>query len=341
MKTVVIDHLIYEIRNCVCTHKLAPGCYARYLWNDAAGSRKMGPNEYGCADAANILYTIGDFPSDPAERAAFVEQLQAMQEPDTGLYREATHHPIHTTAHCMAALELFDAKPLYKATALEPCTTKEGLYQLLEQEAVWGEKPWPGSHQGAGILPSLTNCGMVDLQWKNWYFDWMWQHSDPELGFVVFGEKKALNTRDYMCSGFHYLFNHEAERRPLRYPEKIIDFCLHMMADPEKYEFVGRRMKNGVAKKCDFIDVDVVYSLSRAMRQTPHRFREAKEALETFAEEYIAMFNGIDYAGDESFNDLHTLFGAVCCLAELQSALPGKILTTKPLRLVLDRRPFI
>jgi hypothetical protein len=77
------------------------------------------------------------------------------------------------------------------------------------------------------------------------------------------------------------------------------------------------------------------------MRQTPHRFGEGKAALERYAEEYIAMFASIDFARDESFNDLHTLFGAVCCLAELQSALPGKILTTKPLRLVLDRRPFI
>ena len=49
----------------------------------------------------------------------------------------------------------------------------------------------------------------------------------------------------------------------------------------------------------------------------------------------------IDYEHDESFNDLHMLFGAVCALCELQAALPGKILTSKPLRLVLDRRPFI
>lgn len=341
MKPVVIDGLIAEIEKCVARHKLAPGCYARWLWMDPQGKRQLGRNEYGCADAANILYTIGAFPAEGAERAAFVENLQAMQEPETGLYREATHHTIHTTAHCMAALELFDAKPLYKATALAPCTTKEGLYQLLEQESVWGEKPWPGSHQGAGILPSLVNCDMVGLDWKNWYFDWMWQHSDPELGFVVFGEKKALNPRDYMCSGFHYLFNHEAEHRPLRYPEKIIDFCLHMMADPVKYEFIGNRVKDGQRRTCDFIDVDVVYSLNRAMRQSPHRFYEAKAALERYAESYIAMFSTIDFANDESFNDLHMLFGAVCCLAELQSALPGKLLSTKPLRLVLDRRPFI
>jgi hypothetical protein len=77
------------------------------------------------------------------------------------------------------------------------------------------------------------------------------------------------------------------------------------------------------------------------MRQTPHRFHEAKKALEEFAALFIAMIDGLDPLTDESFNDLHTLFGAVCCLAELQSALPGQLLTTKPLRLVLDRRPFI
>ena len=53
------------------------------------------------------------------------------------------------------------------------------------------------------------------------------------------------------------------------------------------------------------------------------------------------MMSKIDYEKDENFNDLHLLFGAVCCLAELQMALPGKILSSKPLRLVLDRRPFI
>ena len=68
---------------------------------------------------------------------------------------------------------------------------------------------------------------------------------------------------------------------------------------------------------------------------------EAKEAVEQYAERYIDMMSKIDYEKDENFNDLHLLFGAVCCLAELQMALPGKILSSKPLRLVLDRRPFI
>ncbi len=43
----------------------------------------------------------------------------------------------------------------------------------------------------------------------------------------------------------------------------------------------------------------------------------------------------------QSANDLHLLFSVTCCLAELQAALPDCLPSTKPLRLVLDRRPFI
>lgn len=334
MKPTVIDHLIADIEKSVERHKIDTGCYRRFLWQDEKGSRDLGRNEYGCADAANILYTIGKFPGDHEERAAFVKNLREMQDPVTGQYHEKTHHTIHTTAHCTAALELFDAAPLYPATGFEKYTTKEGLYRLLEEEMPW-EKPWTESHRGAGIFCCLTNTGMVGLEWKNHYFDWMWEHSDPEIGFICYGPKKAEKIRDYMCGGFHYLFNHEAEHRPLRYPEKIIDFCLMLMADPMTHGLLGH------VRVCNFIDVDVVYSLSRAMRQTPHRFYEAKEALEKYAEAYIDMLEKVDVETDDSYNDLHRLFGAVCCLAELQSALPGKILTSRPLRLVLDRRPFI
>ena len=328
MERINLDHLIEKIAHCVETHKLSEGCYARWLWGE---DRNLGRNEYGCADAANILYTIGRFPSDPAERAEWVRNLQEMQSPETGLFVEPTHHTIHTTAHCSAALELFDAKPLYKCKDLEKYITKEGLYYLLEHEVDW-QHPWPQSHKGAGILVSLTNTDMVGLEWKDWYFDWMWEHSDTDNGFFFCGEEKQAPLYEYMAGGFHYMFNHEAERRPLRYPEKIIDSCLKLMADPKPC---------GMQKHCTFIDVDVVYCLTRAMRQTPYKFWEGKDALRKYAHDYIAMMEAIDYEHDDQFNDLHMLFGAVCCLAELQSALPGEIVTSKPLKLVLDRRPFI
>ena len=60
-----------------------------------------------------------------------------------------------------------------------------------------------------------------------------------------------------------------------------------------------------------------------------------------FAEGYIEYLNGVDHEKDEAFNDLHALFGMTCALAELQQALPGMLTTDRPLKLVLDRRPFI
>lgn len=329
MERINIDALIAEIKACVDRHKIGDfGEYARWLWGENCD---LGINEYGCADAANILYSISAFPRDEKERNGFVTTLRNMQDPDSGLYSEPTHHPIHTTAHCLAALELFDAAPLYPCNALAEFGTDAGIHKLLEKEVVWTD-PWPESHKGAGIFVCLTMTDAVGSEWKDSYFKWLWDHSDKETGFFHYGDKRTDKLHHMMAGGFHYFFNHEAERRPYRYPEKVIDSCLVFMNDPKTY---------GMIKDCGFIDVDVIFCLNRAMRQTPHRFHEAKDALEKYAEAYIDMMMHIDYANNKSFNDLHCLFGAVCCLCELQIALPGKIATSKPLRSVLDRRPFI
>ena len=65
---------------------------------------------------------------------------------------------------------------------------------------------------------------------------------------------------------------------------------------------------------------------------------EQEDAEEALLPPYLRQ---VDTQKDEEFNDLHMLFGAVCALAELQQALPGELTSAVPLRLVLDRRPFI
>lgn len=329
-----IDSLIQEIRACIQRHNLGtPGAYTRYT----VGPRVDGKiNEYGVADAANILYTINDFAQAQEDREHWIKILRNMQDPQTGMYEEPTHHTIHTTAHCLAALELFDAKALYKCTYLDDCLTKEGLYNKLENGIRWDTDPWRDSHIGAGVFVALTMTDAVDAQWKDWYFDWFWNHTSPVNGFAFAGKEMQADFHHYMGGGFHYLFNHEAEHRPMANPEAIIDSCLPLLKDPVSYN-EGKTF----AKNTGFIDMDLVYSVTRAMRQTPHRFYEAKEALESFADKFLDMVFALDFENDIGFNDLHRLFGTVCCIAELQSALPGKIISSKPLRLVLDRRPFI
>ena len=63
--------------------------------------------------------------------------------------------------------------------------------------------------------------------------------------------------------------------------------------------------------------------------------------MEEAAEKYIDCLKHLDYSSDVAFNDLHKLFGMICALAEFQLALPGQFITERPLRQVLDRRPYI
>src|SRR5580700_6794069 len=112
-----LGDFLRDVENILQTHRLdRPGAYRR--WNGGT-NRDLGLNPYGCADAANILYTIGRFPGDAAERASWIAVLQSLQDPASGMFEEATHHRIHTTAHCIAALELFDARPAHPLRELD------------------------------------------------------------------------------------------------------------------------------------------------------------------------------------------------------------------------------
>lgn len=350
MNTIDLRPLIREIQNCVARHELDErGAYCRWLWGgtvwgDGSPARELGKNEYGCADAANILYTINDFYCDEETRRARIRELQTMQNAETGMFYEISHDPIHTTAHCLAALQLFDAKPLYPIVGLHKYYDKDELYALLDG-LDWKTNPWQQSHLGAGVYAALVNADEMTETFSKNYFDWFWENADKVTGFwkkgyaenapcssarVVDGKAALYNC---MAGGFHYLFNHEYAKMPLRYPERIIDSCIRM--------FKENGLPDSFMKKCNFLEVDWLYCLTRAGRKTPHRYEERMTLIEKFAEKYCAYLLSIDYEKDEDFNDLHMLFGATCALAELQAALPGKIITEKPLRLVLDRRPFI
>lgn len=331
-----INNIIEKISATVATHQIGDeGEYSRWLWQNEEGNRDLGLNAYGCADAANILYTIGEFPEDPGVRSKWIKTLQNLQNPKSGLFFEETHHVIHTTAHCIAALELFDAKPKYPLYDLMNYATKESLYDLLEN-LPWETNPWDGSHQGAGIYAALVLSESVDCEWSDAYFDWMWENFDSKTGYV--GKKwidKCKAPIFYnLGSTFHYLFNHEYAKRPMRYPEKLIDTCIELY---EKINFKNELAPTNIG----FSIVDWIYCLTRASRQTPYRYDDIRTILTGFAEKHIEYLQSVDIKTNDKFNDLHGLFGCVCGLAELQQALPGMIRSKKPLKLVLDRRPFI
>ena len=63
---------IENVKKVIKSHEIATGKYARRTF----GRTELTVDEYGCADAANILYTIGEFPSEEWERKIWIETLQ-------------------------------------------------------------------------------------------------------------------------------------------------------------------------------------------------------------------------------------------------------------------------
>ena len=328
-----IDSLIEKIYRSVEKHYLGNGAYKRFLLQDEKNTRSMDINEYGCADAINILYSINRLPKGD-EREKCIRALQGLQKKDSGLFEEKTHHFIHTTAHCIAALEIFDAEPLYPQREMLRFFTKEGISGLHE-EVNWAGNPWGGSHllAGAYVVGVLTDN--VDSEWQSHYFSLLYDNTDPVYGMSRKGtiDPEKNNLHHHLNGWFHYMFNMEYAKRPLKHPEKLIDTCI-MLYDEKK-------LGDTFGKNVGFAEVDWVFALNRATRQTPHRFDEAKARLRDFALSYIDFLESTDLDTHDRGNDLHSVFGAVCCLAELQTALPGEYISSRPLRLVLDRRPFI
>jgi hypothetical protein len=334
---MVIDlrDFLHNVEKILATHRLdRPGAYRR--WNSAGTERDLGLNPYGCADAANILYTIGRFPGDAVERASWIAVLQSLQDPASGMFAEPTHHRIHTTAHCVAALELFDARPAHRLRELETLKDTAALRAFL-QGLNWHGDPWRESHRGAGLFAALVITGEVDLGWQDAYFDWLWHWADPQTGLfggtdlppVAHGGSTSMVP--HMAGTFHYLFNMEFARRRLRYPARLIDSCLDMLAD-------GRFP---LGASIGFAEIDWFFCVNRSLRQSGYRFDDCRAAMTRLGRRLGDFVLSLDPAGDEGLNDLHALFGVLCAFAELQQAVPELVRSDRPLKLVLDRRPFI
>ena len=330
-----IDSVISKIRKTIATHELeAPGEYTRWLWLHETRERHLGLNEYGVADAANMLYCIGDFQMSDEKRAGFRKTLQNFQHQDTGMFVEFSHHTIHTTAHCSAALELFDAKPLTLPHAIMQYQDVNKLYEFL-RNLEWSKSPWGDSHKGAGTYASFLNCRVASAAWRKAFVDFLTENCDPEYGMSYKGSIQTGESpvEHHLFGWFHYMFCLESAHAPIPMPEKLIDTCIDL--------YTNGGFAGNFHEEIGFRQIDWVFAIHRASRQTPHRFWETKELLRHFAERYFAFLHNIDENTHDTFNDLHSLFGAVCAIVELQLALPGEIESEFPLKSVLDRRPFI
>ncbi|WP_154792123.1 hypothetical protein [Occultella kanbiaonis] len=133
-------------------------------------------------------------------------------------------------------------------------------------------------------------------------------------------------------ASFHYHFNYLSFRRAIPHPERVVDSCLQILREGA--------VRIGL-DDVTFKEVDWAYCAHRSLRQSGHRRTEVTAGLRELAGRLYTRLNSPEYRASRTYDDLHLAFGALCAVAELQLALPGEIRTPRPLRLVLDRRPFI
>ena len=174
---------------------------------------------------------------------------------------------------------------------------------------------------------------MMTPEFRKNYFAWLKEHADPVTGLGLAGRRGDAPLCHQLYGWFHYFFNHEHAHMPIPYPERIIDSCIDM------YQRGG--LTDRFCREVGFMEIDWIFAMNRAGRQTPYRFHEVKALLKDCAEKFLPYLDSLDEETDDGLNDLHMLFGAMCAVAELQIALPGLIETGVPLKNVLDRRPFI
>ncbi len=323
---------IAEVEKIVERHYLGePGKYARWVTQDRERSRDLGSTPYGCANAVNILYTIGALPSDMEARAAFMKVLQDFQNPENGLFVNPGNYETHTTAFVSGALNLLDAEPLYPAKGFEQYKTKEGLFAFMDS-IDWAKNPWLGAHLGAGIYASMLLTSTVSDEWEDYYFEWLDKNADAVTGLWKKDALEGAEAFHYLASTFHYVFNYEYAKRALPYPKELLDTCIKAYYEGACMDF---------SKSVGWPDIDFTYLLSRVQRRAGVKYEETQKILKEIADGLISQLLTMNPETSETLNDLNTLFAIVCALAVLQDALPGYIRTSKPLKLVLDKRPFL
>ncbi len=325
---------INDVKKIVKSHNLGnPGEYAQFITQNEKGSRNLGLAPYGSANAVNILYTINALPTDSHERDAFIRVLQSFQNKDTGLFENPGNFATHTTAFLCGALNLLDAKPLYKAEGFKAQTSREGIFEFMDK-INWADEPWLGAHLGAGIYASVILGGIGADEFEDYYFEWLDMNADPKTGLWKKDTKGTAPAFHYIASTFHYVFNYEYARRALPYPKELLSTCIKAYHDGACIDF---------SREFGWPDIDFSYLLARLVRRTAagSLFDESQTILKEIADGLINQLLKLNPATDERLNDLNTLFAVVCALAVLQEALPGYIRTSRPLQLVLDKRPFL
>ncbi len=299
-----------------------------------AGDYARKPGEavdlYGVADLASIFYTLNRLDPNEETRAEWAKAFGQFQRPGDGLLveRVRSHDPLHNTAYALASMELLDLKPsrpVRLASEADPAAFLESID--------WRSDVYLGSHRGAGAASIHYLLHGPDPKWFAAYFSKTDSLFDPRFGMMG-RNKPAPGDFDAVGGTFHYGFLYETFHRAMPYADARVDAVIGLR-QPDGYWHPQNHL---------WLTLDAVYLLTRTLRYTTHRFDEVRrivaDTMRLLARDVFSV-----EGQSRSFSGAlptHSVMAAISIAAEAQRFLGSEIiLTERPLRLVLDRRPFI
>jgi len=287
---------------------------------------------YGVADMACILYTLNELMPAEKERAEWAAAFQAFQNPDTGwlIERSPTHAALHNTAFALAAMQLLDLSPQYPVKMGPEYADPRAFLNTLD----WRTAVYSDSHKGAGVgsifalVPALGTPAWFDA-----YFGTCDDLVDPNNGLMG-KEKPPGGDADQIGGTFHYSFLYQNFNRQMPHPEPRIDSVLRLQL-PDGYWLATNHL---------WMTLDAIYLMTRTLRYCPHRFEDVRNVVRRVMG--ILMGEVFSVEGrKQTFTGrlaVHSVTAALSIAAEAQQFLGAtEVITARPLKLVLDRRPFI
>jgi len=302
---------------------------------------------YGICDMVFNLSITNEFDryleSHNESKEEWIKTIKSYQNPKTGWFKEGLinygmHFKEHSSAFSVSALKLLGSKPEFEFKIAKELNSKKKIENWLRKTPEWGLLYWPGSHRGGGNAAIFATLGpkyYPNEKFFEWYFDWLDDKADPEVGFWrlgwIYKLKKNRLTINELGGAIHYYWIYEFFNHPIPHPEKIIDSTLLLQNE------YGTWHKNH--SYC--IDLDAIFCLTRSSKQTNgYRENDIRAAIIKYYDYIIKRMNDKDFLYT-CYRSAHTLTGYVCAVAEIYKFYPELLKLPRPWIQTLDIIPWI
>jgi hypothetical protein len=314
-----------------------PGAYARRPGASAVAL-------YGSADVACILYTLDRLDPAPDVTRQWLDVLSSFQDPVSGFFvdRSAALSTAHNTGFVIGAMQLLDPELRNGVLPRSPLRFAELVLEPADADRFAASLDWRNDCYEAGEnlighASSFFNvAGVVPGAWFEWLVDYVEHGKLDETNGMVGVGKPPGGDDDQIGGTCHFDFFWAALKRELPF------------APARAKALLGLQQPDGLWSDYNpwWLTFDAFYMLNRTLASLSGGLAADVRAAVERAVSVLATRSSQPALRHSDFVDpwlgAHTVTGALSAFACAQQILgPDRVITDRPLRLVLDRRPYI